>query len=286
MLMMRIAQVPQTALDELMIDEVQMTAGDAQKLPTAELAKRYALYKLAKGAPLTFWTYAEEKRKDVEEKYVKKFEQKIKERAKGFTENRLTELLNMDDELLNKAAKTELTERVKGYNDGTLRSLVNSSNENLSGIAKTELKDRLSKMDETSLEKMFDINDMAMKSLIGESIAHYYGAEEDYQGKAPNKDASERTKASREAYQKMRTAEDVIEDSKLYAEKAIAKEKHNEARADSIDKFIKDLAIIRNGNKNKKENVEKGLGHGGNDDDIIRRLRKRRKEMLLQLRIK
>ena len=128
--------------------------------------------------------------------------------------------------------------------------------------------------------------DMKVKNMVGDVIAKHMGAEADYQGRPPGARASERSIASREAYQKMRTVEDVIEDSKLYAAKSMAKDMGEEERADSIEAFIKALAVIRGGNKNKKKNVEVGLGHGGDDAEILRRLREKRKEALDKLRIK
>ena len=79
-LMMRIGQVPQSTIDEFWIDEIDMTAADARKLSTEQLAERYARYKFLKDSPYTYWLYSEEDKAKKLKKYEDRFKKKVKER--------------------------------------------------------------------------------------------------------------------------------------------------------------------------------------------------------------
>ena len=50
---MRILAVPQSQLDQIMIDEIGMTAKDARELTYEDVAKRYVDYKMMRNAPVT-----------------------------------------------------------------------------------------------------------------------------------------------------------------------------------------------------------------------------------------
>lgn len=56
----RIAQVPQSQLDQIYFEEMGCMGDEARKLTPAEVAERYARYKVIKGAPLTHWLYDDE----------------------------------------------------------------------------------------------------------------------------------------------------------------------------------------------------------------------------------
>lgn len=79
-LLMRIAQVPQSQIEQIYIDEIQMSAKDASKASPKELAERYARYKVMRDAPLTGWAYSDEERKKKEKNKVKSLNKKINER--------------------------------------------------------------------------------------------------------------------------------------------------------------------------------------------------------------
>ena len=82
LLMMRIAQIPQSTIDEFYIDEVGMNAKKAKRLNPSELAKRYAEYKMNKTAPMTQGLYDEKTEKRRLKTYEKRFKDKAKERNK------------------------------------------------------------------------------------------------------------------------------------------------------------------------------------------------------------
>lgn len=87
LLVMRVMQVPQSQLDKLYIDELGLTARDAQKLDINELAKRYAAYKLMKNAPLGMFFYQEDEREKQLDKYIKRFDKQVSEHISKLDEH-------------------------------------------------------------------------------------------------------------------------------------------------------------------------------------------------------
>lgn len=59
---MRVLQVPQSQIDKMYFDEVDLTGEDASKLTPEQLAERYARYKVKRGAPLSPWSWNDEER--------------------------------------------------------------------------------------------------------------------------------------------------------------------------------------------------------------------------------
>lgn len=59
---MRVLQVPQSQIDKMYFDEVDLTREEASKLTPAELAGRYAEYKVKRGTPLAPWSWGDEER--------------------------------------------------------------------------------------------------------------------------------------------------------------------------------------------------------------------------------
>lgn len=86
---MRVMQVPQTQTDKLFIDELGMTAKDAQKLNAMEMADRYARYKKFRNAPLLNWAYSPDESKKVAEKYRKRFLDNMQERMEHMDDEQL-----------------------------------------------------------------------------------------------------------------------------------------------------------------------------------------------------
>ena len=86
---MRVMQVPQTQVDKLFVDELGMTARDAQKLNAMEMADRYARYKKFRNAPLLNWAYSPDESQKVAEKYRKRFLDNMQERMEHMDDEQL-----------------------------------------------------------------------------------------------------------------------------------------------------------------------------------------------------
>ena len=116
----RVLQTPQTSMDMLYIDELGMFAHDARRLSLESMAKRWARYKMRKENPLTMWVYTDEEKKDLEDKYIKRFEQKVQERIESMDEGELMETFDWTDDaterkmLGKQIAKDEGSEDVYG----------------------------------------------------------------------------------------------------------------------------------------------------------------------------
>lgn len=80
LLMMRIAQIPQSTIDEFYIDELETSAAKARKMTPNQLAKRYAEYRLKKETPLTNSLYDEKTEARRRKSYENRIKKKIKER--------------------------------------------------------------------------------------------------------------------------------------------------------------------------------------------------------------
>ena len=65
LLITRIINCPQSQIDKIYFDELNATAAEAQGMTIAEIAERYADYKIHRNAPLTGWAYSEEARDSV-----------------------------------------------------------------------------------------------------------------------------------------------------------------------------------------------------------------------------
>ena len=85
LLITRILQVPQSTIEELYIDEIDLSGKTAKDISTKhpeELASRYARYKFRRSTPMTFWSYSDEKQEEREKSYLKSFNKKLQERIK------------------------------------------------------------------------------------------------------------------------------------------------------------------------------------------------------------
>ena len=82
---LRLISAPQTSLDQLYLDEIDMNALEAKDLTIPELAERYAKYKKAKGAGAMAPLYSLDPTldDDIKDKYLESFENKAKERLDG-----------------------------------------------------------------------------------------------------------------------------------------------------------------------------------------------------------
>jgi hypothetical protein len=79
LMMARIAQVPQSQLDKVYFDEINCNAEQAKKLTPAEVAERYADYKIMKGAGIMTPFYSKEARAKREDSYKERAYTKIKD---------------------------------------------------------------------------------------------------------------------------------------------------------------------------------------------------------------
>jgi len=82
LLTMRVMQVPQSQLDQLYIDELKMSAREAQNLTPEQLARRYAYYKAHREAPALWWMYNQEKQDELIKDYEKNFSKKLNDDVK------------------------------------------------------------------------------------------------------------------------------------------------------------------------------------------------------------
>lgn len=82
MCVLRIMQCPQSQLDQMYIDELKMSAREAQKLTPEEVARRYAYYKAHKDTPYMWWMYNQDKKDEIVKKYEGDFNKKLNEDVK------------------------------------------------------------------------------------------------------------------------------------------------------------------------------------------------------------
>jgi hypothetical protein len=82
LLIMRVLQVPQSQVDKIYIDELGVKASTAKRMSYSQMARRYAEYKVMKGAPLTGWAYSDKAEEKREQAYLKRFKTMVNERKK------------------------------------------------------------------------------------------------------------------------------------------------------------------------------------------------------------
>lgn len=116
LLIARIINCPQSQTDKIYFDELGATAAEASKMTPAEIAERYAEYKIHRGAPLTGWAYSEEARDSVKTAQQNRVLTKAKEKMSNRKETETTkQLLSTYDEVskqqteLSKLKKTDRT---------------------------------------------------------------------------------------------------------------------------------------------------------------------------------
>lgn len=112
LLIARILNCPQNQTDKIYFDELGATAGEASKMTPAEIAERYAEYKIHRGAPLTGWAYSEEARDSVKTAQQNRVLTKAKEKMGNRMETEATkQLLSTYDEVSKQ--QTELSKLKK-----------------------------------------------------------------------------------------------------------------------------------------------------------------------------
>ena len=85
LLIARILNCPQSQTDKIYFDELGATAAEASKMTPAEIAERYAEYKIHRSTPFTGWAYPEEERDDVKAS----LQNRAFGQAKGKADNRV-----------------------------------------------------------------------------------------------------------------------------------------------------------------------------------------------------
>lgn len=100
LLITRILNCPQSQTDKIYFDELGATAAEASKMTPAEIAERYAEYKIHRGAPLTGWAYSEEARDSVKTAQQNRVLTKAKEKMSNRMKTEATkQLLSTYDEV-------------------------------------------------------------------------------------------------------------------------------------------------------------------------------------------
>ena len=121
LLIARIINCPQSQTDKIYFDELGATAAEASKMTPAEIAERYAEYKIHRGAPLTGWAYSEEARDSVKTAQQNRVLTKAKEKMSNRMETEATkQLLSTYDEvnkLQTELSKLKQTDRA-AYREG------------------------------------------------------------------------------------------------------------------------------------------------------------------------
>lgn len=121
LLITRIINCPQSQIDKIYFDELNATAAEAQGMTPAEMAERYARYKMHRGAPLTGWAYTDEARDSVMTAQQNRVLTKAKEKLNSRMETEETKQLLSDYDAVAKQetalSKIKKTDRA-AYREG------------------------------------------------------------------------------------------------------------------------------------------------------------------------
>lgn len=121
LLITRIINCPQSQIDKIYFDELNATAAEAQGMTPAEIAERYARYKMHRGAPLTGWAYTDEVRDSVMTAQQNRVLTKAKEKLNSRMETEETKQLLSDYDAVAKQetalSKIKKTDRA-AYREG------------------------------------------------------------------------------------------------------------------------------------------------------------------------
>lgn len=121
LLITRIINCPQSQIDKIYFDELNATAAEAQVMTPAEIAERYARYKMHRSAPLTGWSYTDEARDSVMTAQQNRVLTKAKEKLNSRMETEETKQLLSDYDAVAKQetalSKIKKTDRA-AYREG------------------------------------------------------------------------------------------------------------------------------------------------------------------------
>lgn len=105
LLIARVLNCPQSQLDKIYFDEIDATGEEASKMTPAEMAERYAEYKMMREAPLTGWLRGDEERDSVAAKRQKKVLDIAEEKIEGRLATDETKRLMNEYDTVNKERK-------------------------------------------------------------------------------------------------------------------------------------------------------------------------------------
>ena len=153
LLALKIINAPQSSIDQLYLDEIDMSAKEASGLSIPELASRYAKYKKMRNAgPFTpLYSFNPELDEKTTQKYIRQFESKAKERMKIGEENDFA----------------EISEEAKALND-RISSLRKKANEG-DPEADSQLMEIFMSPDYAPLMRFYKLNE-EMNSYINKAI--------------------------------------------------------------------------------------------------------------------
>ncbi len=121
LLITRIINCPQSQIDKIYFDELNATAAEAKGMTPAEIAERYARYKMMREAPLTGWMRSAEKSDSISEKKQQKVFSIAKEKLNSRMETEETKQLLSDYDAVAKQetalSKIKKTDRA-AYREG------------------------------------------------------------------------------------------------------------------------------------------------------------------------
>lgn len=124
LLITRIINCPQSQIDKIYFDELNATAAEAQGMTPAEIAERYARYKMHRGAPLTGLAYTDEARDSVMTAQQNRVLTKAKEKLNSRMETEETKQLLSDYDAVAKQetalSKIKKTDRA-AYREGMMQ---------------------------------------------------------------------------------------------------------------------------------------------------------------------
>lgn len=138
----------------------------------------------------------------------------------------------------------------------------------------TKVKERIAELDDEQLEDNFNTDDDLRRKWVGQAVAKRAGGTDSYG--SPDTDYGV-------VYERKRDYTDLAQDILLQIEKKKAKEAGDSDRYKALDRAQRELTTIKKGKHTTKVD-EPGLGEGF-DDEVMTRLRERRKELMKELGI-
>jgi hypothetical protein len=118
---MRILQMPQSQIDNLKTDEIDFTIDMGLDATIEQFAKEYAEYKKMRGAGAAGLIYSDEREKEIEEKYIKRFLKHAEElkRSRGNEEaKKYYEFLDTDYKEIEQTLRELREEQQNAYQRG------------------------------------------------------------------------------------------------------------------------------------------------------------------------
>lgn len=142
--------------------------------------------------------------------------------------------------------------------------------------------EQLEKAGDEDLQRVYGKGEEG-KKMVAKETAKRAGLKDDRYGKKPDSDTKPETAKAIEAYQSKRSYADMAEDVLLQKAKADAANAGDDDRADAIEKVLKSITKLRNGDSKKGV---KGMGvDRDTDKKILEKIRETRSKVLKELGI-